>query len=122
MTYAEKLKDPRWKAKRSEVLERDGHTCKDCGACEELHVHHCAYQGRDPWDTDSSFLITICASCHTNRHSLEAETKEVFARLAASLPVWEYWELSRIARDRLCDIRFRGGRTISQFVEEGENA
>lgn len=85
--YAEKLKDPRWKAKREEILRRDNYTCRGCGAKDPdppepeedgyvpedldspepiiLEVHHKWYEwGKDPWDYPGSCLITLCDMCH----------------------------------------------------------
>lgn len=61
-------------ARRDEALERDGHTCRTCGAAgpgaggtARLHVHH-----SDPEpDGDRhalSNLITLCADCHAWHH------------------------------------------------------
>lgn len=64
MTYAEKLKDPRWQRKRLEILERDGWACRRCtSTTKTLHVHHLKY-GRDPWSVDDALLITLCDACH----------------------------------------------------------
>jgi len=66
MTYAEKLKDPRWQKMRLKILERDEWTCQICGNKEEtLHVHHKRYlRGKEPWDCPDIFLSTLCAPCH----------------------------------------------------------
>lgn len=72
MTYAEKLRDPRWQRKRLEVMERDGWKCRDCGnANETLTVHHCFYEKGGPWETDERFLITVCQICHEDRQAVE---------------------------------------------------
>jgi len=72
MTYSEKLKDPRWQKKRLKVMERDGFRCFDCGdESKTLHVHHCTYQGGNPWDTSDEFLLTVCKDCHDKRHEIE---------------------------------------------------
>lgn len=67
MTYAEKLKDPRWQKKRLEVLNRDNFTCIYCYDQKEcLHVHHKSYiKGKQPWEYDLENLTTACESCHT---------------------------------------------------------
>ncbi len=71
MTYAEKLKDPRWQKKRLEILQRDEWHCKCCGDNKEtLHIHHLHYTGKNPWDIPNEFLMTLCATCH------ERETKD----------------------------------------------
>lgn len=66
MTYAEKLKDPRWQKKRLEIFERDGWECKLCfDKNKTLHVHHRSYsRGVEPWDYDNSMLVTLCCDCH----------------------------------------------------------
>lgn len=66
MTYAEKLKDPRWQKKRLEILERDGWKCMACGEKEKtLHIHHIFYlSGKEPWEIPDGLLITFCESCH----------------------------------------------------------
>lgn len=66
MTYAEKLKDPRWQKKRLEVLERDGWFCQQCGNNKTtLHVHHRVYRHKnDPWEYSNDELITLCEECH----------------------------------------------------------
>jgi hypothetical protein len=86
MTYAEKLKHPKWQRRRLEVLERDGFKCRDCGESEkQLHVHHCHYEKGEPWDTSLRFLQTLCEDCHTRRGDLEADGKRalgmIFSRL-----------------------------------------
>lgn len=72
-TYSEKLKDPRWQKKRLEILERDSWTCKGCGAKERtLHVHHIFYfPGKDPWEIENGFLITLCEDCHKGGPCIE---------------------------------------------------
>lgn len=60
--------------RRDEALERDGHTCRTCGAAgpgaggmARLHVHH---SDPDP-DGDRhalSNLITLCVDCHAWHH------------------------------------------------------
>ena len=65
MTYAEKLKDPRWQKKRLLILKRDDFACQLCGDKETtLHVHHLSY-GANPWDSRNKNLITYCEHCHS---------------------------------------------------------
>lgn len=68
MTYAEKLKDPRWQKKRLEILNRDEFTCQECGSKEKtLHVHHTHYiKNKNPWEYDNRSLVTLCWDCHRN--------------------------------------------------------
>lgn len=66
MTYAQKLRDPRWQKKRLEILNRDNFKCTQCGDSEStLSVHHKRYfKGREPWEYDGNLLITVCDNCH----------------------------------------------------------
>lgn len=65
MTYAEKLKDPRWQKKRLEILNRDNWRCRLCGDMgATLHIHHLKYN-KNPWDSDSDDLICYCKHCHS---------------------------------------------------------
>lgn len=65
MTYAEKLKDPRWQKKRLEILDRDQFTCQCCtDKTKTLCVHHKSYAG-EPWEIENSELITYCIDCHS---------------------------------------------------------
>lgn len=64
MTYAEKLKDPRWQRKRLYILDRDNFTCIYCGdSSSTLHVHHKKYFG-EPWEAEDKELETCCQFCH----------------------------------------------------------
>lgn len=67
LSYADKLRDPRWQKKRLEILERDKWTCAGCKSTEKtLHVHHRLYvKGLDPWEYDSEYLLTVCDECHS---------------------------------------------------------
>lgn len=70
MTYAEKLKSPKWLKRKYAILERDKYTCKSCGDTErQLHVHHIFYlPNTDPWDYEDSALVTYCEYCHNTSH------------------------------------------------------
>jgi hypothetical protein len=65
-TYAEKLRDPRWQKRRLEILNRDEFTCRSCGDSEStLHVHHrCYISGKEPWEYEDDYLVTLCEDCH----------------------------------------------------------
>ena len=85
MTYSQKLKDPRWQKRRLEVMQRDGFKCRQCGDSHStLNVHHCVYRGKDPWDTSTGLLLTLCEKCHRERQTLEqlkrSQFEEIFAQ------------------------------------------
>ena len=75
MTYAEKLKDPRWQKKRLYILSRDNWTCCYCQDKETtLHVHHDYYEpNKAPWEADDESLLTLCEDCHEIQHLLTTE-------------------------------------------------
>lgn len=66
MTYAEKLKDPRWQKKRLEIMQRDKFTCIWCFRNDAtLNVDHKIYRPRlNPWDYTNDDLQTLCENCH----------------------------------------------------------
>ena len=66
MTYAEKLRDPRWRAKRLTILARDRYTCQSCTVGYKImEVHHEYYlPGLEPWEYPDSALVTLCPGCH----------------------------------------------------------
>jgi 5-methylcytosine-specific restriction endonuclease McrA len=75
--YGASLFDPRWKAKRIEILERDGSKCRICSSKEVLQVHHRQYHFsrtlnafKEPWDYPDYLMITLCQSCHQKGHRL----------------------------------------------------
>lgn len=95
-SYAEKLKDPRWQRKRLEILNRDEFKCVNCGTTEKsLQVHHHHYTKGDPWETPSAMLSTLCDDCHSERHPLEKQAKEIFAEIISCIETQKhYWEES----------------------------
>ena len=70
MTYQDKLLDPKWQKKKSEILLRDNYKCRSCGSEHiTLHAHHIFYiEGTDPWDYKDDNLITLCEVCHNTEH------------------------------------------------------
>lgn len=70
MTYAEKLKDPRWQKKRLEIFNRDSFRCQLCDDdSSTLIVHHKKYLPKtEPWEYDINLLITLCEGCHKKVH------------------------------------------------------
>lgn len=56
--------DPKYKAMRLRVLERDGHVCLWCGAEDDLTVDHMTplVAGGAPYDDDNA--QTLCRTCN----------------------------------------------------------
>lgn len=81
MTYAEKLRDPRWQKKRLEILQRDGWACQKCFDTQtELQVHHRRYLPKcEPWDVPNSALVTLCAPCHEDEKQFLADAKRALS-------------------------------------------
>jgi len=77
MTYAEKLKDPRWQKRRLEILNRDQWTCQKCKDKDStLHVHHRYYVfGCEPWEVPDEALVTVCFVCHEEEEGIAKEAK-----------------------------------------------
>ena len=76
--YKDKLKDSRWLAKRQAILARDSFRCAICGSNNGLNVHHSAYiYGREPWEYDNKYLVTLCHKCHAKLHGKNA-TKQTY--------------------------------------------
>jgi hypothetical protein len=72
LSYADRLKDPRWQKKRLKVFERDDWTCRECGRQDRtLNVHHKFYiRGLwNPWEYSSEWLETLCSDCHERREA-----------------------------------------------------
>ena len=86
LSYAEKLKDPRWQKKRLEVLDLNEFTCQLCGDSESmLHVHHKMYaKSREPWEYEVDQYAVLCKNCHAAQHSQEID---VFFDVMSRLPI-----------------------------------
>ncbi len=85
-TYAQKLRDPRWQARRVEILNLHGWECEECDACQKLHIHHRIYhKHREPWDYPDEELACLCENCHKAEHALRRTLDELMADRDASL-------------------------------------
>lgn len=69
MTYEQKLEDPRWKVRRSEIIIRDKGKCVINGCTKtDLQVHHTIYfTNKEPWEYADEFLVTLCDFHHTTQ-------------------------------------------------------
>lgn len=105
MTYAEKLRDPRWQQKRLRMLDAAGWVCLSCGASDStLHVHHRRYiKGRDPWDYDDSELRVLCAKCHELEHDARSELDTVLLVCEGQ----EFYDIAALAAGYLETLKFR---------------
>jgi hypothetical protein len=73
--WSSAFRDSRWQKLRLEIMERDGWTCKSCGATGDgvtLNVHHAYYEsGRAPWEYPTDTLVTWCEDCHGKIHEAQ---------------------------------------------------
>jgi len=85
--YYAKLKDPRWFARREEILKRDKHTCVRCRVKNvKFQVHHTYYEmGLEPWDYPPSSLITVCIPCHEREDDLRIELRRLIGCVPPSI-------------------------------------
>ena len=100
MTYAEKLRDPRWQRKRLEILDRDGWACCSCGSKKKnLQVHHLIYSKLDPWEYPDYVFQTLCYDCHQIRKEITDRATHAL-RLAISKYPTE--RMAKVAQN-MCD-------------------
>lgn len=117
MTYSEKLKDPRWQKKRLEVMERDGFKCRDCESTRKmLHVHHCGYRGKNPWEAPLGLLLTLCVDCHENRQALERETRDKLEEWFSRSPISDI-----VSACITTDFEFDWNSSIRWFIHANDN-
>lgn len=114
MTYADKLRDPRWQKKRLEIMERDGWKCLACGSSvKTLCVHHLVYR-QEPWNSPNEELETLCDECHEMRESFNA----AFGRsVLPTICVFDFVSMNtRLAESPLTVIPIRIGYALNWQV------
>jgi hypothetical protein len=101
-SYSEKLKDPRWQAKRKHIVKRDQNKCRKCKESDlRLNVHHIIYiDNIEPWEYDDRYLITLCDKCHEQQHKdidTESCIKDIMQQLVyiTNEPISEIWKTLR---------------------------
>lgn len=70
--YARYLRSSHWRRLRVRVLKRDRWRCRDCNSRRHLSVHHLTYERLGC--EQLSDLITLCRTCHHERHFTEQAT------------------------------------------------
>lgn len=76
LSYRLQLLTEEWKLKATSIKNRDNNCCQDCGNTDKLHVHHLEYHGgKMAWEYEDSLLITVCETCHINRHKTKIPCK-----------------------------------------------
>lgn len=67
--YQEFLNSDYWKQCRKLVLERDEYHCVECGATNQLEVHHRTYEHHGDELNHLEDLVTLCQDCHQIAHN-----------------------------------------------------
>src|ERR1044072_1117456 len=86
-TYSEKLRNANWQKKRLEIFNRDNWSCLSCGRdCLKeglsMQIHHIKYlPNLEPWEYDSSYLVTYCELCHNTEHMIGGQINEILIDL-----------------------------------------
>lgn len=117
MTYAQKLKDPRWKSRRLQILKAANYKCTHCDATERLEVHHINYRkGREPWDYSDSELMCLCRKCH---ELVEGSAIPDLRSLVAVLPPWILFGLCVTIERTVCAMKEkRKPISVAMILEE----
>ena len=63
-----KLSSEDYSQLKQEILKRDGWRCQNCGASQNLEVHHQQFRSHSGDDAEQN-LITLCNDCHEFIHS-----------------------------------------------------
>jgi hypothetical protein len=58
---------PDWRLQRTSCLQRDDGKCQQCGSSENVEVHHWEPY-RFCYDNSLDNLVTLCESCHHEKH------------------------------------------------------
>lgn len=74
--YGEQLKMPYWYAFRKFIFIVRGKKCEQCGAEENLQVHHLKYiSGRLAWEYTCNEVKVLCKDCHMKVHGIKKENE-----------------------------------------------
>ena len=98
LTYAEKLRDVRWKRRRDELLRKSNWTCAECRepllkGCMDLQVHHVVYiTALDPWMYPDELLLVLCDWHHKERQAVE---QAIYVEVGKHLATLDIHDLRR---------------------------
>lgn len=67
------LYDQFWQIFKSEVMERDGYRCVECGNGNTLSVDHKISRARGGCDTKEN-CVTLCQICHSKKHGVNVKS------------------------------------------------
>jgi hypothetical protein len=90
MSYAAKLKDPRWQKRRLHILNQRGWKCERCKDDKTtLHVHHLRYRG-EPWEAMDHDLQVLCEVCHDVAHGKQQKSFKVYFAGKIAMGDWRH--------------------------------
>lgn len=94
MTYANKLKNPKWKAFSKNAIRSKGGFCDSCKQNGKvIQCHHNFYDlSREPWEYDIGEVRVLCSECHESFHFNLNEIRKNF------LPYFDCGSLQILAR------------------------
>jgi hypothetical protein len=97
MTYAEKLKEPEWRALKGRLLQERGCRCEGCGDTDSrLELHHGYYQRKlEPWQYDRDTLWLLCPDCHDE---FQFRLEDIGKQIALIHPRYHFEALCAIKR------------------------
>lgn len=129
-SYSEKLRDPRWLARREQIITKADHKCRECGETAEqtrekskggLQVHHVIYlRKREPWDYPDDLLVCLCGECHFARQGMEDDAIFEFGRLMGRMSQWQLYELAKRMRAKLLTDWTPDAVNASELVDPDE--
>ena|ERR1700722_266959 len=111
-----KFEDPRWRAKRKVIMERDGWGCQAVGAhAGDLNVHHRNYTTSDPWNELDENLVVLCEKHHQLEHD---ELGSSAQSVAEALKHSNWMVKHRKALARCVDEKLVSPEELSAFIEK----
>ena len=86
-TYAERLEDPRWKAKSLEIIRKNFGICFHCGNVPAFpEVHHRWYErGKEPWEYPDCCYAVYCGECHQHAQVLMLQMQQATGVLSLAM-------------------------------------
>lgn len=114
------LNDPRWIARRLEILERDNYTCSVCGCDDNLQVHHRVYEELAPWEYKDEDLVTMCDSCHNNVHQEKGNTYRNYIKPYKFISNHTNEETGEITKS-ICSSEVTSSKKILLEIDENYN-
>lgn len=85
VNYQDFLNTPYWEYIRKRKFEQTDYKCEECGATEDLQVHHETYEHHYREHLYLNDLSTLCRNCHERRHTDDSRI-EITTQQGKDLP------------------------------------